>query len=171
MSIAIENAALDDIPEIENLFKAVVSNLISKGIFQWSENYPNLEIITRDISLGNLYMLMHDGRLAGVISRSFDTHPLFSTISWAPGSYVYASRLAILPEYEGRGFGTILMDFIETDSRNNNIGHVRLGAYKPNGRLVNYYLRRGYEIKGELVFPVSTKPFYCMEKQLLAHLT
>jgi GNAT superfamily N-acetyltransferase len=65
-------------------------------------------------------------------------------------SAVYVSRLAILPNYHRKGFGSALLKFAENKASQNGLRYVRLSAVAYHKKLTNFYLKRGYEIIGKI---------------------
>lgn len=71
-------------------------------------------------------------------------------------------QVAVDQNYQGKGIGSLLVEFSENFARQNNIYkiilHARINA-------VEFYLRQGYQIVGNEFIEV-TIPHFCMEKNL-----
>ena len=70
------------------------------------------------------------------------------------------------PNYQGKGYAKKLMDFAEKFANENNYSSIRLDAYSQNKRVVEFYKKRNYIIRGSVNFPEREYPFHCMEKEL-----
>lgn len=56
------------------------------------------------------------------------------------------------------------MDYAESFAKSKKIDSIRLGAFKKYSEVVRFYSKRGYTIRGEVLFDVSETPFLGMEK-------
>jgi len=56
----------------------------------------------------------------------------------------YLARLAVLPQYRGRRYGELLVEFAETALRDRGARRVRLGVLGPLTSLQDWYRRQGY---------------------------
>jgi ribosomal protein S18 acetylase RimI-like enzyme len=62
------------------------------------------------------------------------------------GEYAYVGRLAVPPEFRGKGIANALMDHVEARVREENVPCVRLGVRIVLEHLHGMYERRGYRI-------------------------
>ena len=77
---------------------------------------------------------------------------------------LYIHRLAVDPEYWGKGYAQQLMNFAEDYARKNNYESVRLDTFSQNTRNQKFYETRGYQRLGNIYFPKQSEyPFYCYE--------
>ncbi|HXS37857.1 MAG TPA: GNAT family N-acetyltransferase [Flavipsychrobacter sp.] len=142
--------------------------LDKQGIFQWMDSYPTLSIVERDIEKKYLYCAVVENRCVGVISINDEQDPKYATITWNNniGKMLIIHRLAVDPLYQGQGIARKLMDFAELYGINNNYSSVRLDAYSPNKRVLQFYEARGYKKRGEIFFDGRELPFFLYEKAL-----
>jgi ribosomal protein S18 acetylase RimI-like enzyme len=70
-------------------------------------------------------------------------------------------------EYINRGYAQKLMDFAENFAKENNYSSIRLDAYSQNERVIEFYKKRNYFIRGNINFPERKHPFHCMEKEII----
>ena len=165
----IRKATSSDIESILLLTKACAKDMTSKGIYQWNEHYPNAEAFQNDIKRDELYVLTHGHSIVGVIVISTFMDDVYKPITWLTPSdkNIYIHRLAVDPEYQGRGFAQQLMDFAEKFALDNKYCSVRLDTFSKNERNQRFYERRGYKRLGSIYFPnKSEHPFYCYEMVL-----
>ncbi|MEJ2583700.1 MAG: GNAT family N-acetyltransferase [Robiginitalea sp.] len=165
----IRTAKLTDIPNIMRLTKACAADLCKKGIYQWNEKYPSIEAFMADIVRGELWVLEGKGQLVGtvVLSEIMDTE--YKTVKWMTGTgdNRYVHRLAVHPQFQGRGYASELMDFAEGRARSEGASSIRLDTFSQNKRNQRFYERRGYTRLGSVYFPQqSAEPFYCYELPL-----
>ena len=62
----IRKANLEDLDELIKLYRASIKKMISKKISQWDHEYPNKEVLKKDILAQNYYVffdLCHNNHL------------------------------------------------------------------------------------------------------------
>ncbi|WP_246309895.1 GNAT family N-acetyltransferase [Paenibacillus alginolyticus] len=84
------------------------------------------------------------------------------------GKLACIHRLAIHPEYQGRGLGKVLLKFAEQYALDQLCTSVRLDVFSTNNTAVRMYQRAGYVLIGTIRFPFRHEPYYCFEKILNA---
>ena len=162
----IRRAKITEIPDILTITKACASDTICKGIFQWNQHYPSNEAFEKDIERAELYVLEIDSRITGTIVISTFMDEEYAKVDWLTPdeNNVYIHRLSIHPDFQGKGFAQQLMDFAETNARQNGCVSVRLDTFSQNSRNQRFYQTRGYQKLGDIFFPKqSDHPFHCYE--------
>jgi len=160
-----------DTKHISPLFKIYQdckSFLDAKGIFQWTDTYPNIEIVKKDVENKETFILIDRNQLVGVVVLNEQQDQQYTKIAWKfnDKKVLVVHRLAINPDQQGKGYARKLMDFAEDYAAKNNYTAIRLDAFRPHERVIQFYLKRNYQIRGETFFPGRTQPFYCMEKAI-----
>lgn len=162
----IRHAKILEIPDILSLSKACASYMISKGIYQWNEHYPSKEAFEKDIERKELYVLNIDNELVGMIVISTFMDEEYLPIKWLTPNQNnnYIHRLAVHPDFQGKGYAQQLMDFAENYTREKGFASVRLDTFSQNKRNQKFYETRGYQKLGDIFFPKQSKfPFHCYE--------
>lgn len=162
----IRPAKLTDLPDIISITNACAADLCRKGIYQWNEKYPSRDAFKADLERGELWVLEDKGRLLGCMALSKVMDAEYRAVEWigATGNNRYVHRLAIHPEFQGRGYARQLMDYAEDNARSQGAVSIRLDTFSQNLRNQRFYERRGYIRLGSVYFPLqSTDPFYCYE--------
>lgn len=85
------------------------------------------------------FVAMLDAAPAGIIA----VHPDTDYFTGHPRAYV--DVLVVVPEYEGRGVGSALMDHVERWARQNGFREVVLDVFASNVDAIEFYRRRGYQ--------------------------
>lgn len=156
----------DDIENILEITKACASAMIEKKIFQWNEFYPNKSAFENDINQEEWYVLELENKILGCITVSTFMDKEYIPISWLTSSKknIYIHRLAVHPDFQGKGYAQKLMDFAEAYAKENNFISVRLDTFSQNKRNNSFYELRGYKKLGDVYFPKQSKyPFHCYE--------
>lgn len=158
---------ISDLHYIKKLTEACAVAMAEKKIFQWNDHYPSLERLRTDLELRELFLLEKEEEIRGIIVITETLDEEYIPIDWLTdenSSNLYIHRLAVHPEYWGKGFGQKLMDFAEAYARNNHYDSIRLDTFSQNLRNQKFYESRGYQKLGNIYFPKqSIEPFYCYE--------
>lgn len=160
----IRKAQLEDIERIAGITMLCAKNMINNDIFQWNDIYPTLEILKEDIDAGQLYIIKENTTLVGCIVISAFQDEIYKKVAWesGEGKHLYIHRLAVHPDFQGKGYAQKLMDFAEERGRNDEIISIRLDTFSQNPRNQKFYEQRGYKRLEDIYFPMQSKfPFYC----------
>ncbi|WP_299333126.1 GNAT family N-acetyltransferase [uncultured Psychroserpens sp.] len=162
----IRRATLKDIDHIMEMTKACAIYMIGQGIFQWNEHYPNRTAFEQDVARDELYVLIIDRAVCGCVVISTHMDDEYIPIEWLTpnNNNIYIHRLAIHPDYQGKGYAQQLMSFAENYAKQNNFSSVRLDTFSQNKRNQKFYELRGYQKLGDIYFPKQSEhPFHCYE--------
>ncbi len=162
----IRKATPSDIDSILLVTNACAKAMIIKGIYQWNEDYPNAEAFQNDINRNELYVLIYQNIIVGSIAISTFVDHVYHPINWLTPSdkNIYIHRLAVHPQYQGRGFAQQLMAYAEKFALDNSYSSIRLDTFSQNHRNQAFYECRGYKRLGSIYYPnKSEHPFYCYE--------
>ncbi|XLS29094.1 GNAT family N-acetyltransferase [Flavobacteriaceae bacterium M23B6Z8] len=162
----IRPATQNDIADILQVTKACDLYMRSKGILQWTENYPSREAFETDVSRGELFALLKDKTIIGCITISEIIDEVYKPVVWLTqtSKHKYVHRLAVHPHHQRKGYARHLMDFAENLALEDRCISVRLDTFSLNMGNQKFYESRGYQKLGEIFFPLQSKhPFYCYE--------
>lgn len=165
----IRRAKILEIPEILDITEACSMHMIEKGIFQWNGHYPLKQVFEKDIERADLYVLETDDHIIGAIVVSGYMDEAYAKIDWLTPDEdnIYIHRLAVHPDFQGKGFARKLMDFAENCAREKGCLSVRLDTFSQNRRNQRFYEARGHQKLGDIFFPKQSEhPFYCYEMVL-----
>ena len=162
----IRHAKIGDIPEIMELTKACTRRMIAQGIYQWNEHYPTKEAFEIDISRNELYINEEVGKIIGVIAITPKVDDEYLPVKWITRNEnnLYIHRLAVHPNFQGKGYAQELMTFAEERAKFENYNSVRLDTFSRNTRNQKFYEKRGYVKLEDIFFPKQSEfPFHCYE--------
>lgn len=167
--LKIEKGKLSEINQLFQIYLRGKNDLEKNGFYQWTNNYPTRSIIESDLKKGVLFVLRNDKEIIGAINISEEQEPEYETIKWEfdNSQVLVIHRLVIDPKYQGNGYARKLMDFAEKYAKENNYSSIRLDAYSQNERVIDFYVKRKYFIRGSVNFPEREYPFNCMEKEII----
>ena len=162
----IRKAKKKEIQEVLNITRACAKQMISEKIFQWNENYPSLDAFNNDLKRNELFVLISEKTVIGCITITSKIDKEYLPIKWLTPNKknLYIHRLAIHPNFQGKGLARELMDFAENFATENDYSSIRLDTFSQNQRNQRFYELRGYKKLGNIYFPnQSEDPFYCYE--------
>ena len=165
----IELAKINDLDRVKKITSDCALEMISRKIFQWDENYPNIEIFKKDIDNQNLYVYREKSIVLGCIMLSLSKDEVYNNVKWLTKDEknLYVHRLAVDPKYQKKGIGKLLMDFAEEYGLKNGLKSVRLDTFSKNDRNNKFYRSRNYIQLDDVYFPNQSEfPFHCYEKIL-----
>jgi len=162
----IRAAKISDILHILTIIKACTKYMENNDIYQWNEHYPSKEAFEKDIDRGELYILKDKGHLVGTIVISTFMDEEYRPVNWLTpnDNSVYIHRLAVHPDFQGKGFAQQMMDYAENQAKKRGFVSVRLDTFSQNKRNQKFYEARGYKKLSDIYFPEQSEyPFHCYE--------
>ena len=163
----VKRAIISDLNDLLAITKRCAKHMIDKEIYQWNELYPSKEVLQKDIVLQQLWKLEVDHKIIGLIVLTDIEDAEYKDIKWLTKNHqnLYIHRLAVHPEFQGKGYAQKLMDFAENYAFKNNYVSVRLDTFSKNKRNQEFYKKRNYIQLDAIYFPKQSEhPFYCFEK-------
>lgn len=79
-----------------------------------------------------VHVATRDGRLVGLI------------VMWPQQDHLYVDNIAVLPEEQGTGVGSALLDFADQESRRVGLSEIRLYTHAKMVENIQYYPRKGF---------------------------
>ncbi|MBT8281155.1 MAG: GNAT family N-acetyltransferase [Muriicola sp.] len=162
----IRPAKIGEIDQILGITKACMLYLRAMGIEQWNEQYPSEKAFRNDVERKELYVMEIKGVIVGCVCVTPIMDDEYYSVKWLTpnGLNLYIHRLAVHPEYQGKGMAGALMDKAEAMARAGNYTSIRLDTFSKNQRNQRFYENRGYRKLESIYFPKqSPHPFYCYE--------
>ncbi|MDN3956058.1 GNAT family N-acetyltransferase [Sporolactobacillus laevolacticus] len=140
----IRRAEMIDLDKVVNILNRVAQNLQENGIHQW--DYPwDRDKIEKEIKSDQAFILFNDRKAIGTFFiREIDG---LSELAVAPQSN-YLNKIAILPEYQGKNIGAIIIDYACSFSHNLN-KTLYLDCWAGNDKLKAFYAGHGFKYLGD----------------------
>lgn len=158
----------NDIPNIMQIVRRVVPLMRASGNLQWDDRYPNPKVFAEDVQLSQLWVAEIGDILAGVAAITTDQAPEYAQVGWnihEPAIVVH--RIAVDPDFTGRGIAIALMQQAEAVARERGIAKLRVDTNTQNQVTQRLFPKLGYTLAGEIT--LDFRPglnFLCYEKQL-----
>lgn len=123
----IRRATIDDVNAVMQLVRRVVPLMRESGNFQWDDEYPNALGFTSDVENGLLWVAEIGEAIAGVAAITTDQYPEYVQVGWEINERaIVVHRLAVDPDFRGRGVAAALMSQAEIVGRERGIRVMRV---------------------------------------------
>ena len=103
MAVIYRKAAYDDAQRVYTIVRhtkdAIYPDYYTRAVVGYVDRYYTFEIIKSDIEQGRTRVLVKGGEIIGTGSRA--------------GNHI--TRVYVMPEYQGQGFGSMIMDELEKE--------------------------------------------------------
>ena len=163
----IREATSNDLNRIVEITNACGKHMISQNIFQWNEEYPNLEVFKKDLENQSLYVIELESKIVGCVCISEKMDTVYKKVKWltTDSRNMYVHRLAIDPKYQGKGLAIKLMSYAEDLAKTKDFKSMRLDTFSKNPKNNKFYNLQGYKKLGKIFYrSQSDMPFHCYEK-------
>ena len=166
--VEIKKCSFGDCNSASKIINDCKIHLENQGVFQWTENYPSIQIIQNDVSAGSLYKIILNKSIAGLVTINSPQENKYKSISWLfeEKSSLVIDRLAIAPVWQGQGLAKRLMGYAQELGLKGGFKSIRLDVYSGNDRVIEFYEKIRYLKRCEIFSPGRALPFYCYEKRI-----
>lgn len=171
-------ATAADLPAALDIIRRVVPLMLADGNEQWQLDYPNAEVLGRDVAAGQLWVATDAGSggdaavVVGLAAITSAREPEYERLEkWAGGPAapaVVVHRLATHPDWRGRGVAAAIMQQAERVAAAAGIRFVRVDTNLANAATQKLFPKLGFSYVGEIT--LDFRPglrFVCYEKVLL----
>lgn len=166
----IRKAQISEIDYLTDLVKQCGAHMRANGIVQWLEGYPNRDIIEEDVHEGSVFVLEEDNLIKAMVVLNEKQDAEYQELKWLTDSTsrnLVVHRLATLPNFQGQGLGSKLMQFAEQYAKENSYDSIRLDTFSQNEGNIAYYKKRDYIEIGHVNLKYRDDYHYvCFEKIL-----
>ena len=132
-------ARKEEIKDIVFVLSAASLALLNKGVNQWDYPWDENQLMEQ---VGYLYVASIDGKIIG----TFGIKNLKDWHVHGAGKYLY--QLALLPEYQGKGYGAALASWACQLARVSG-EELHLDCWAGNEKLKKFYSWNGFEYVGD----------------------
>lgn len=143
-TLKFEYVTENEIDEVLNLYK----NVIRTTLTTWDDNYPNRELLIKDINNKELFALKNNEIIAvAYISNYFESE----NASWKynlKNPFRFA-RICTSPEYQGLGVGTKMLTEIINHVKSLGCDGLQIAVYIKNTAAIRLYEKFNFIKTGE----------------------
>lgn len=150
-ALQFELANEDQILEIFNLLVRVTDDLHQKGIQQWTDEWQITDI--RSYVLNNeVYIMKKDyGKIIAICCLKRENHFTDAFINAINNEdALYLTKLAILPEFQKKGIGAVMVNMIIDQARARFHKNIVLDCYQGNEKLKTFYKNLGFTFVADI---------------------
>ena len=143
-------ATLKQTNNVFSVYSAAINHMEEQDIHQWDEIYPDLQIITEDISKNQMYIGMIDEKIAVcfVLSEECDEEYKNGKWQYPDSKFCVIHRLCVNPEFQKQGIATKTMEYIEKLCKAERYDSIRLDCFTENPYSRRLYDKAGYSVVG-----------------------
>ena len=136
--------------KVFSVYSAAIINMEQQGIHQWDEIYPDLQIITEDISKKQMYIGTIEDKIAVcfVLSEEYDEEYKNGNWKWPDSKFCVIHRLCVNPEFQKQGIATKTMEYIEKLCKSQGYDSIRFDCFTENPYSRRLYDKAGYSVVG-----------------------
>lgn len=158
----------DDLIEILFLIRQCVKDMNLKGMKHWNSSYPGTDDITKDLTGEGIYLAKDKGICLGMVTINEVEPDDYKGIRWSDNNskILYLKRMAVHPDWQGKGVGKMLVEFAEDYAKKNNYSSIRLDTLSSNQLETQLYTSSKYDEVGEFHSIFQKTPFKCYEKKI-----
>lgn len=159
-TLIIEKPTKKDIKDILAMYKKRVIYNIEHGIKQWSLDEVTLEEFAKTYTLNDYYMGKCNGKIVcGMFIVDIDE------LYWPnakKGEALYLHKIVVDPDYSGKGYGGLLIEYFKEKGRSEGYSEVRLDVKEYKEKLRSMYEEHGFQL-------VEIKQIFTEYKTALYH--
>ncbi len=127
--------------------------------------FQDADYTRRYLEKGKCFVLSDGKKLIGTVfyyTKMWDDAPEI----FKDKDTVLFGKFAVLPELQGLGLGSRLLDFIEAHARENGKSRIVLDTSEKADHLIDYYEKRGYKYVHHWQWPEVNYRSVVMSKEL-----
>ncbi len=138
-------AVVQDLPQLKEVFSAIVQNMNENGVPIWDEVYP-CEFFADDIENGFLYILEDKGTIVSAFSLSAKNEGA-DFIAWEnkEAKAMYIDRFGVNICYSKKGIGTRMLQQAVELAKEKGASYLRLFVVDCNRPAITLYLKNGFK--------------------------
>lgn len=158
-----------DINQVMNIIKQAQTYFKHQGIDQWQNNYPNTEIIRKDIENNYSYVLVKEQNIVATAAISFDGEKTYNHIydgQWITNDdYAVIHRIAVDSNYKGLGLSSEIIKNVEMLCLNRGIHSIKVDTHEENLSMQKMLKKNEFEYCGIIYLEEGSKRI-AFEKKL-----
>ncbi|WP_440896825.1 GNAT family N-acetyltransferase [Amphibacillus sp. Q70] len=165
----IREASPQDLNEIMIIVSTIVKKMHEQGSRQWDETYPTEADYLKDMDRHELFVYQENEKIAGICTISKQGHEEYHLINWSSDEPAWTiKRMAIHPDYHGRGVADQLLRFAEKLASQAGIYYLTTDTFSENQHAQRLFQRHGFNLVDKRLDQQDLIELYYFDKLLLA---
>lgn len=142
--LEIRLAAMEDLPELKQMYQAIIEDMQRRNLQIWDEIYP-CECLEGDIRKNHLYLLEDCQNLACAFALC-PSHAGSQSVEWEDNSAkaFYIDRLGVDARHSRKGVGGIALKQAARLARGQGAEYIRLFVVEENDPAIYFYEKQGF---------------------------
>lgn len=141
----IHNSTLADIEEIFRLYESAAAYQKAKqAVVVWPEFRRDL--VATEIADSRQWKLVVNGQIACVWATTFSDEQIWESRNVDHAMYIH--RIATNPDFRGKNFISIIVEWAKEHAKNMGKDYVRLDTLGNNVKLIEHYTNAGFNFLG-----------------------
>jgi len=153
--MVLRKATFADISAMMEIFYQAQASLKELGVNQWQNNYPNRDVINKDLENGVAYVLTENGIIIATATIIFNHEPTYDRIyegEWlSRGEFVVVHRVAVDNRYKMKGVASHILHEVEKMAVQANIPSFKIDTHKDNLPMRKTLGKNGFSYCGRIV--------------------
>ncbi len=144
----LQTSQIDELHDvIENTVTECYNNIYAREVINYFLSYHNTEIITDDAINGTTVVLLNKDKIIG------------------SGTLVGTNlrRLFVLPQYQKKGAGSIILDYLESIANSQNLDFTELYSMIP---AADFYFKKGYKTIKTCEYKTDGDNYACYRRMI-----
>ena len=155
-----------DLDSVFTIFQNAISNMISYGIDQWDQFYPDKETLFEDITKEQMTLILNKDAIVAVyvLNEKYDEEYTNGNWKYPNTHFCVIHRLCVNPEYQHKGIARLCIQHIEEECLKLGYEAIRMDSFTKNPFATKLYNNLNYTIVGQ--FEIRKGTFDLREKKL-----
>lgn len=138
-------ANMTDLPKVQEMYRAVVKNMIQNKIYVWDEVY-SVDFLSDDIKKSNFYILEQGDVIISAFALNTSREgEFFVKFDSGPEKALYLDRFCVNANFLRKGIAEFTINEAIELSRKLGAKYLRLFAADNNMPAINLYLKTGFK--------------------------
>jgi len=159
-----------DVDSIMKIIKQAQDYFKEKGINQWQNNYPNVEVISNDVAEKNSYVLLQNKEVVATAVVSFKGEKTYESIyegEWISNKeYAVVHRIAVDNSHKGLGLSSQIIKNVEELCIEKGVSSIKVDTHEQNLSMQKLLRKNKFEYCG-IIYLEDNSPRIAFEKILL----
>jgi predicted GNAT family N-acyltransferase len=159
-----------NVDSIMKIIKQAQYYFKEKGINQWQNNYPNVEVISNDVAEKNSYVLLQNNEVVATAVVSFNGERTYESIyegEWISNKeYAVVHRIAVDNNYKGLGLSSQIIKNVEELCIEKGVFSIKVDTHEQNLSMQKLLRKNKFEYCGIIYLEDNSKRI-AFEKILL----
>ncbi|MFI3332133.1 MAG: GNAT family N-acetyltransferase [Rikenellaceae bacterium] len=153
-----------DIEQIMEIVTQGQALLRSRGVDQWQDGYPTIEIIEEDIKRKCGFVITLEQQVAAYGALIEGEEPAYTALSggeWLTQfDYLTLHRLTVSNKFRGCGIGAKFLEAMEREAAARNIRSLRADTHRDNSIMRSLLTKHQFTLCGDVYFRESHRFAY-----------